>query len=95
MDESKDILIAALEESVDLLTEENSRYRRSNSLLRRINSDLRQKLNTAHENDEAFKSMCQGEVPIPEFTVNVPGYYKVEIETDISGLDGGLPEGTF
>ena len=82
MDESKDILIAALEESVSLLMEENSRYRRSNALLRRINSNLRQKTLIQQQNDENFKAMCQGDMVI-------------EIETDISGRDGGLPEGTF
>jgi hypothetical protein len=52
-------LIAALEESIELLQEENSRYRRSNMLLRRINSDLRRLKNIQARNDEEFKSMCQ------------------------------------
>ena len=59
---SKDQLIAALEESNEMLGEDNARYRRSNALLRRINSDLRRFKDIQVQNDEEFKSMCQGDI---------------------------------
>jgi len=59
-------LIAALEESIELLREENDRYRRSNVLLRKINSDLRRLKNIQAQNDEEFRSMCQSDfVDVP------------------------------
>ena len=61
-DQNKDLTIAALMESNELLGEDNARYRRSNALLRRINSDLRRLKNIQAENDEEFKSMCQGDI---------------------------------
>lgn len=92
MSEDRGLILAALEESVSLLTEENSRYRRSNALLRRINSDLRQKLNIQHQNDENFKAMCQGDFIPYQLIVDGPGIYKVEIETNVTATEGGLLE---
>jgi hypothetical protein len=77
MSESKDQLIASLQEANEMLGEDNARYRRSNALLRRINSDLRRMQAIQHENDEAFKAMCQND--ISEFT-------------NVVDSEGGLPE---
>ena len=63
-DQNKDLTIAALLEANELLGEDNARHRRSNALLRRINSDLRRLKNIQAENDEAFKSMCQDSIEL-------------------------------
>jgi hypothetical protein len=65
MPEDKD-LIAALMEANEELGEALGRYRRSNTLLRRINSELRALKNIQAANDEEFKSVCQqddGHIP--------------------------------
>jgi hypothetical protein len=76
-DTNKDLTIAALMEANELLGELLSRYRRSNTLLRRINSDLRRLKNIQASNDEEFRSMCQGD------------FY---IEVDVQRGEGGLPD---
>lgn len=65
-----DFYAESLLEAIELLQEDNSRYRRSNVLLRKINSQLRHLLNRAHENDENFKSFC-----------SEPTEYVLDIET--------------
>jgi hypothetical protein len=65
-------------ESNEMLGELLSRYRRSNALLRRINSDLRRLKNIQVSNDEEFKSMCIGDSTF-------------EIEVDVPECEGGLP----
>src|SRR5208337_3276916 len=57
--DSKDLTIAALMEANEMLGELLSRYRQSNALLRRINSDLRKLKNIQYNNDLEFQSMCQ------------------------------------
>jgi len=74
--DSKDLTIAALMEANEMLGELLSRYRQSNALLRRINSDLRKLKNIQYNNDLEFQSMCQGDLVI---------------EVDVRG-DGGLPD---
>jgi hypothetical protein len=59
MEEYSREYVASLEEAMELLAAENIRYRRSNKILRTINSNLRRALAIAHENDESFKSFCQ------------------------------------
>lgn len=76
-DQNKDLTIAALLEANELLGELLSRYRRSNALLRKINSDLRKLKNIQYNNDLEFQSMCQGDIII---------------EVDVQSGDGGLPE---
>lgn len=56
--EAHSLLVAGLEESNELLQEENSRLRNSNRILRTINSQLRKQLMIQHENDEQFKAFC-------------------------------------
>ena len=67
-DQNKDLTIAALLEANELLGEDNARYRRSNSLLRRINSELRALKNIQAANDEEFKSACQYDLPFVDVT---------------------------
>jgi hypothetical protein len=62
MSESQELFIAALEESNELLSEENARLRNTNRVLRAVNSGLRSKLEIAQKNDEEFQSLCQAEV---------------------------------
>jgi hypothetical protein len=52
-------IVKALRESIELLRGENTRQRKLIGRLRRMNSDLRRLKNIQHENDEAFKDMCQ------------------------------------
>jgi hypothetical protein len=59
MEEYSGEYVSSLEEAIELLQEELSRYRRTNKLLRTINGSLRRSLAIAHENDESFKSFCQ------------------------------------
>ena len=63
-DLNKDLTIAALLEANELLGELLSRYRRSNELLRRINSELRKLKNIQYNNDLEFQSMCEIEVGV-------------------------------
>ena len=63
-DLNKDLTIAALMEANELLGELLSRYRRSNALLRRINSDLRRLKNIQVANDEEFKSVCKDDIEV-------------------------------
>ena len=65
-DQNKDLTIAALLEANELLGELLSRYRRSNALLRKINSDLRKLKNIQYNNDLEFQSMCEIEVGVQD-----------------------------
>lgn len=59
------LAVAALEEAVELLEQDNARLRQSNRILRIVNSGLRSKMEIAHRNDEEFKSACQEDI-LPE-----------------------------
>lgn len=63
--EDQKFLIAALEESVELLQEEVARTKRLNRILRISNGALRRKLNFAAQNDEAFKTFA-----LSDFTID-------------------------
>ena len=63
-DPNKDLTIATLMEANELLGELLSRYRRSNELLRRINSELRKLKNIQYNNDLEFQAMCQSEIEV-------------------------------
>ena len=98
-DQNKDLTIAALMESNEMLGELLSRYRRSNMLLRRINSELRRLKNIQVQNDEEFKSMCQGDtITAEEWCSDAPtfaaAYKRVtgKESVDAQGCSGGLPE---
>ncbi len=54
--------LLALSEANAILQDLLGRYRRSNALLRRLNSALRQKLNIAHANDAAFQDFCNEDI---------------------------------
>lgn len=56
--------IRDLEDTVEILNEEIARVRNSNRILRVANSSLRRQINIAHQNDEDFKSMCQGDIAL-------------------------------
>jgi hypothetical protein len=81
--------IESLIESNNILQGEIQRVRDSNRILRRVNSALRESLDSlrrqvtiAQENDENFKSMCQGDFDASvseEHTGGLPGAsYEVE-----------------
>jgi hypothetical protein len=79
----KDLVIAGLIESNDILQGEVATLRSTTKLLRKVNSVLRgsvaslkNQIAIAMENDERFKQLCSGEFDA--------------IGTD--GADGGLPE---
>ncbi len=55
-------IVVALRDSIELLRTENSRQRKLIGRLRRLNSDLRRLKNIQHQNDEAFRDMCQEEL---------------------------------
>ena len=63
-DPNKDLTIATLMEANELLGELLSRYRRSNELLRRINSELRKLKNIQYNNDLEFQAMCQDGIEV-------------------------------
>lgn len=72
MEQDKDQIIAALVESNDLLVEENGRLRNNNRVLRAVVTALRKTVNQlregvaiAQQNDEIFKSFCQGDFDAP------------------------------
>lgn len=73
-DQNKDLTIAALMEANEMLGELLSRYRRSNGLLRRINSDLRALKNIQVANDEEFRGMCQGDLNFADVTDGEEGF---------------------
>lgn len=56
--------VHSLEEAIELLQEDNSRHRRALKIQRMINSALRRKLLTAHNNDEEFKEFCQSDIVV-------------------------------
>jgi hypothetical protein len=62
MSDEKDLLIASLEEAIDLLQEELTRHKNALRIQRIINKSLREKLNVAHSNDENFKNFCQSDI---------------------------------
>lgn len=79
----KDLVIAGLIESNDILQTEITTLRSSNRLLRKVNSilrgsveSLRNQIGIAMENDERFKQLCNGEFD----------------ELGTGAADGGLPE---
>lgn len=72
----KGLLIESLMESIDILRTENDALRRSNKILRTVfrnlraaNDSLRRMVTIAQDNDETFKSFCQGDFDAP---VSVP-----------------------
>jgi hypothetical protein len=67
-----DFTLEALLESNNLLQDTLSRYRQSNALLRKVNSLLRQRLATSHNQDENFKQDCQN-APLAETYWGDPG----------------------
>jgi hypothetical protein len=75
MEQDKDLVIAALVESNEILVEENGRLRNNNRVLRTVISALRDSLAKAREsvaiaqqNDDIFKSFCQGDFDAPVST---------------------------
>lgn len=72
MEQDKDLIIAGLMESVDILRTENNALRNSNRILRTVfrnlreaNASLRRMVEIAKNNDEMFKSYCQGDFDAP------------------------------
>ena len=72
MEVDKDLVIAALEESIDILQTENANLRNSNRILRMVfrtlreaNESMRRSLEMAKANDEMFKSWCAGNFDAP------------------------------
>ncbi len=68
MSEEKDLLIAALEESVEGLRAELAQTKNNNRILRRVHSALRSanaslqaRVDMAQQNDELFKKFCNGD----------------------------------
>jgi FtsZ-binding cell division protein ZapB len=81
--EDKDLVIAGLMESNDILQQEVSKVRNQNRILRTVvrslrtaNDSLRRTVEVAQQNDEMFKSLCQG-----DFDAKVSG-----------DAEGGLPK---
>jgi len=81
-EKEKDLLIAALQESIDGLRAEISQVRNNNRLLRRVHSALRSANASLHAqvafaqaNDDLFKRFCNG-----DFDAKVT-----------SPVEGGLP----
>lgn len=81
-------IIASLIEANDILQSEVIRHRASNSLLRRVNSALRQSITSlqkqvavAAENDQMFKDFCEGKF-------DAPNQFVAEVTHE---TDGGLP----
>lgn len=75
MEQDKDQVIAALVESNEILGEENGRLRNNNRVLRTVVSalrdtvtKLRESVAIAQQNDEIFKSFCQGDFDAPVST---------------------------
>lgn len=72
MEQDKDQVIAALIEANEILVEENGRLRNNNRVLRTVISALRdtvtkmrESVAIAQQNDEIFKSLCQGDFDAP------------------------------
>jgi len=70
--EDKDLAIAGLTESNDILQQEVSKVRNQNRILRTVvralrtaNDSLRKTVEIAQQNDEMFKSLCQGDFDAP------------------------------
>jgi FtsZ-binding cell division protein ZapB len=66
--EDKELIIAGLMESNDILQQEVSKVRNQNRILRTVvrslrtaNDSLRRTAEVAQQNDELFKSFCQGD----------------------------------
>ena len=81
----KDLVIQGLIESNEILQETADRYRNNNrvlrtviSALRKTNATMREQLEIAKQNDEIFKSFCQGEFDVQTSLVE----------------HGGLPDAT-
>lgn len=67
----KDLVIQGLIESTDVLQETANRYRNNNRVLRTViralresNKTLLEQIEIAKQNDEIFKSYCQGEFDV-------------------------------
>jgi FtsZ-binding cell division protein ZapB len=65
--EDKDLVIAGLIESNDILQQEVTKVRNSNRILRTVvralrtaNESLRRTVEIAQQNDETFKDLCEG-----------------------------------
>ena len=65
--EDKDLVIAGLIESNDILQHEVTKVRNSNRILRTVvralrtaNESLRRTVEVAQQNDEMFKDLCEG-----------------------------------
>ena len=54
-----DSLVEALEETIELMQEEISRYRDTNRRLRKVIRTLRRQVSIAAANDERFKELCE------------------------------------
>lgn len=59
--------LEALLESNELLQDMLGRYRRSNAILRKVNSLLRQRIAVTHNQDETFKEECQAPVLVETY----------------------------
>ena len=71
MEQFSEGYVASLLEAIEYLQEDLSRHRRSNKLLRIINSSLRQRLDIAHQNDEEFKKFCNSDIVVIDIESNV------------------------
>ena len=72
MEQDKDLIIAGLMESNDILQQEVSKVRNQNRILRTVvrslrtaNDSLRRTVEVAQQNDELFKSLCEGSFDAP------------------------------
>lgn len=81
----KDLAIAGLIESNEILQADADRHRNNNRILRTViralrtaNASLRSQVEIAKQNDEIFKSFCQGDFDVPTSPV----------------AEGGLPDAT-
>lgn len=98
MDINKDLTIAALMESNEMLGDMLKRYRRVTAYLRKENSRLRKLKNIQHQNDLEFMAMCQADIVVeyhtpynPEGVYHLPKHSGNKIVVDVTPTMGGLP----
>lgn len=79
-EQDKDFVIAGLVESNNILQSEVAQVRRSNRILRTVNSALRKSIDSlrrthelAVQNDEMFKRFCNGDFDVPSTQLDESG----------------------